>query len=301
MNNLPNNIKFLRKSIGITQGGIALHLNKASNTISNWEKGNNMPNLDELVALSKIFEVDLDTLVNIDLTVVNLSEIEAYKKNRQNVNLNVNLPVNLNAQIVNNSDNSNELNKRGNTMPIVVTMDSNERDNVVMVPTKARAGYLNGFGDPDFISHLPVYNLPGLKNGMFRMFEIEGSSMYPTLNSGDIAITRNVEQLRDIRDDRVHVIVTRSEGLVIKRVLNRLDKDGKLILKSDNYKERELYPTMVIDPEDVIEIWYCTGYISCQMRSPVEAFKKMIDIEARLSLLEHNLISNPYKDNPPTK
>lgn len=297
MNNLGKNITFLRKKNNITQSSIGLAIGKHANTISNWEHDISMPNVDELVKLSNILGITVDILIKEDLNNVHLSDI---LENPENVHLNVHLPVHLNPKKEKKPNKVEIEQNEGNRMPIVVTMDSNGRDNVVMVPSKARAGYLNGFGDPDFISHLPVYNLPGLKNGLFRMFEIEGSSMYPTLNSGDIAITRNVEQLRDIRDDRVHVIVTRSEGLVIKRVLNRLDKDGKLILKSDNYKERELYPTLVIDPEDVIEIWYCTGYISCQMRSPVEAFKKMIDIEARLSLLEHNLISNPNKDNPPT-
>jgi signal peptidase I len=118
------------------------------------------------------------------------------------------------------------------------------------------------------------------------MFEVDGLSMYPTLSSGDVVICSNVEQLQDIRDDRLHVIVTKNDGIVVKRVLNRLVKDGKVILKSDNYKDRELYPTIVVDPGDILEVWYCTGFLSRQMRPPAETYNRLIDLEARFTLLE---------------
>lgn len=155
-----------------------------------------------------------------------------------------------------------------------------------MVPVKARAGYLNGYADPEFIATLPAYRLPGLNNGTFRLFEVEGHSMIDSLNDRDIVICSNVDQLALVRDDRVHVVVTKNEGVVVKTVLNRIKTDGKLILKSENYKDREQYPAIICDPSDIIEIWYCVMYMSRYFKRSSDIFKRVSDLEARFTLLE---------------
>jgi phage repressor protein C with HTH and peptisase S24 domain len=188
--------------------------------------------------------------------------------------------------VANESENDEIIRHR---MPQVITIDTQGNENVVMVPVRARAGYLNGYSDPTFIEKLPAYRLPGLNNGTFRLFEVEGLSMYPTLHGGDLIIGQNVEQLQDVRDDRVHVIITKNDCIVVKRVLNRIKKDNKLILKSDNYKDRDMYPSIVIDPVDVIEIWYAIGFISRQMRPPAEVYNRVIDLEGRLTIMEENI------------
>ena len=72
----------------------------------------------------------------------------------------------------------------------------------------------------------------------------------------------------------------------MKRILNRIEKDGKLILKSDNYKERDFYPPIVCDPSAILEVWYATGFISRQLRPPAEMYNRVVDLEGRLTLLE---------------
>ncbi|WP_346236116.1 S24 family peptidase [Niabella insulamsoli] len=171
--------------------------------------------------------------------------------------------------------------------PVMVTVDHQGRENIVMVPVKARAGYLNGYGDPEFIQSLPAYRLPGLHNGVFRMFEVQGLSMYQTLYDKDIVIGSFVEQARDIRDDRVHILVTKDHGIVIKRVLNRVSNDGVLILKSDNYKDRHLYPPIVLHPEDILEVWYCKMRLTPQFGTP-DLYTRLVDLEGRLTLLENS-------------
>lgn len=72
MNYFRTNLKFLRKSFGITQPEIAAHVNKLPTTISNWENGLSEPSMEELIALSKFFDVRLDILILVNIQKANL-------------------------------------------------------------------------------------------------------------------------------------------------------------------------------------------------------------------------------------
>lgn len=57
-------IKMLRKQKGLTQEQIAEKFNVSSRTVSRWENGNNMPDLDILIEISDFYEVDLRELLD---------------------------------------------------------------------------------------------------------------------------------------------------------------------------------------------------------------------------------------------
>lgn len=289
MSLLSRNIKFLRKQKGLTQAEMHSQTGISNATWSNYELGNTEPNVDLLIIIAKFFGVTVDELIKENFEEGNLISKNKDQKKQQKGNLKGNVTGNLIDKKYQIEDRLSIVNDPGESlvrMPKVITVDSQGNENVIMVPVKARAGYLNGYGDQEFISTLPAYRIPGLNNGSYRIFEVEGISMYPTLNSGDLAIGKSIENLQDIRDDRVHIIVTLSDGIVIKRVLNRLNTDGKLILKSDNYKERDMFPPIVCDPANILEVWYATGYISRQMRPPAEVYNRVVDLEGRLTILE---------------
>lgn len=96
--NFGNNLKFLRKKKGITQTELGVQLERKHTSIGNWESGFNQPSLTDLVKIAIIFGISIDDLLNSDLSDVNLNSKKQTPKNRQNVNLNVNPSVNLNAQ-----------------------------------------------------------------------------------------------------------------------------------------------------------------------------------------------------------
>lgn len=262
----------------------------SASTWGNYETGFSKPGLDDLLSISKYFGITETQLLHTDLS--KLGNLISKKEDTENTkigNLIGNRTGNLSPLLVEDFSRVEEeeipLISRIR-MPQVITIDTQGNENVVLVPVRARAGYLNGYADPEFMSKLPAYRLPGLNHGSFRLFEVEGLSMHPTLHGGDLVIGQNVEQLQDVRDDRVYVVVTKNDGVVVKRCLNRIQKDGKLILKSDNYKERDIYPSMVVDPSDILEMWYATGFISRQLRPPSEMYNRLIDLEGRLTLLE---------------
>jgi len=170
-------------------------------------------------------------------------------------------------------------------MPHVVTVDNSNKNSVSLVGVRARAGYLSGYADPEYIEKLPSYSMPGLNNATFRAFEIEGVSMSPTLKPHDIVIAQWVESLSEIREDRVHIVVTKHDGIVIKRLLNRIDKYGFIIGKSDAVDNRHNYPNINIRPEDVLELWYAKLLISSDFKAPGDLFRRINDLEAGLHYL----------------
>jgi phage repressor protein C with HTH and peptisase S24 domain len=169
-------------------------------------------------------------------------------------------------------------------MPKVVTTDTTGRDNIVLVPVKAAAGYLNGYSDPDFIENLPTYNFPKIQNGTFRMFEVSGHSMFPTLHNGSYVVGQFVENwVKDIKDDRVYIIVSREDGVIVKRCLNRIKKYGNIYCKSDNRKE---YPSFPVNPEDIIEVWEYKMHLGFELSNPADLYDRVSDLEAKLYFLE---------------
>ena len=54
----------LRKERGLTQEQLAEHVGVARRTISRWETGSNMPDLDILIELSDFYDVDLRELLS---------------------------------------------------------------------------------------------------------------------------------------------------------------------------------------------------------------------------------------------
>lgn len=179
--------------------------------------------------------------------------------------------------------------KKDSVLPKVVTVDKQGRDNVVLVPNKAAAGYLTGYGDTTFIKSLPTYNLPNISNGTFRMFQVAGDSMEPTIQNQSYVIGEWKENWNeDIKDGRVYVFVIQSfeyEGILVKRALNRIEKYGNVLLKSDN----RIYGTKTFTPEEIKEVWEVKLYLSFNIPDPATIYDRMNDLEADIFELREQL------------
>ncbi|MDE6021029.1 MAG: helix-turn-helix domain-containing protein [Ruminococcus sp.] len=57
-------LKALRKEKGLTQEQFAEIVNVSSRTVSRWENGNNMPDLDVLIEISDFYEIELRELLD---------------------------------------------------------------------------------------------------------------------------------------------------------------------------------------------------------------------------------------------
>src|SRR5271154_1576330 len=127
---INDNIRSLRKQQKWTQEEFAQQLKIKRSLVGAYEEGRAEPRLELLQKMAEVFKISVDQLIGND--VVYVKEGEKYN--------------------------------RGKDVRIV-TMDSNKRDNIELVPQKAAAGYMTGFADPEFVKELPKFRLPNLTTG----------------------------------------------------------------------------------------------------------------------------------------
>jgi len=222
---INENIRFLRKELGLTQDQFAQKLDIKRSLVGAYEEGRAEPRLDLLQKMASLGGYSVDILIGREL-----SQMKPFEKKA------------LHSKDV-----------------VVVTVDEQSRNNIELVPVRAAAGYLNGYADPEYIRELPRFKLPILKQGTYRAFEISGDSMLPIV-PGTIVIGELVEDLNSIKNGKPYVLVTSREGIVFKRVFNYLQESGKLFLVSDNRQ----YAPYQIDGGEVIEVWSAKAYISVE-------------------------------------
>lgn len=226
MSNISSNLKYLRKQKGLTQQQFADQLEIKRSLVGAYEEDRAEPKYELLKKFASFYELSMDELVN--------EKIDDKWKRKPK-------PDSSNLRILS------------------ISVDQHDRENIELVPVKASAGYLNGYADPEFISELPKFNLPIFKQGTYRAFEIKGDSMLP-LPSGTIIIGEYVENWSDVKTGETYVIISRSEGVVYKRLGSRFREGKGIKLISDN----NVYEPYTIAPDEILEIWKAKAYISTQ-------------------------------------
>lgn len=218
---LAYNLKYLRQKHKISQSELAESMSLPRTTLGDYERGKTEPNIAMLIKLADYFELKIDDLI------------------RQNL-----------------SHQDLEILKNKDFRVLAITVDQENRGNIELVDTKAEAGYLDSYQDPEYIRDLPKIHFPSIPHGTFRGFEIRGDSMLP-IEPGSIIICQYVERLSQVKDENTYIIVSKQDGLVYKRV--RQDKKNKqLTLISDN----DSYLPYSIDYEDISELWSYYAHLS---------------------------------------
>ncbi|MDV7188040.1 helix-turn-helix domain-containing protein [Lutibacter sp. TH_r2] len=226
MNKLTTNIKHLRALKGLTQEQFAKEFNVPRSRISSYEEDRATPPVDFLIELSNFFNIPIDALIKNDLT----------------------------------STSEDSFIKIGNERVLFpITVDSENEELIEIVPEEASAGYLRGYSDPEYIEHLNKIKLPFLPTGTHRAFPIKGDSMLP-VKSGSYIVARFIENVNYINNGKTYIILSKSEGMVYKRVFKQIEEHNMLLMVSDNKK----YDPYYLPVQDVLEIWEFTCSINTQ-------------------------------------
>ncbi len=122
--------------------------------------------------------------------------------------------------------------------PDIANEDSEPYKNGLSKIPYVSVGAIAGFGNSDFsIAEQDVkdyYVIPKFKDRKIDfMIEVSGSSMYPKYNSGDVVACRIINESNFIQWNKVHVIATTEQGILIKR-LRKSTISGCLLAISDN-------------------------------------------------------------------
>jgi len=124
------------------------------------------------------------------------------------------------------------------------------RGDIPFVPVKAAAGYLAGYADPEFVDELNTFTLPMLTGGDYRAFEIIGDSMMP-IQSGSVIVGEKIENLEEVKTNNTYVVISKTDGIVYKRILKNNRQKNKYTLVSDNPS----YQPYMVNAEDIVEVW----------------------------------------------
>ncbi|MBT8273458.1 MAG: helix-turn-helix domain-containing protein [Bacteroidia bacterium] len=226
MRKIQANIRHLRVLKNFSQEQFAEELGWTRSVIGSYEEGRSEPSIERLIDLSNYFNIPIDILVKNDLRLAkDTSFIDVGNKR-------VLFPI---------------------------TVDEANEDLIEIIPAKASAGYLQGYADPEYIEQLQKIKLPFLPTGTHRAFPIKGDSMLP-VKDGAFVVAKYIEDINELKDGRTYIVLTKDDGLVYKRVYNRIEEEQSLILHSDN----KLYAPYRVKIKDVLELWEFTCCINTQ-------------------------------------
>jgi len=217
MARIAKNIRHLRSLKNLTQQELAFKLNITKARLGSYEEGRSEPPAEMLIKFSNYFHLSIDALLRGDLTKTNLDGLMKIGNNRL-------------------------------LFPVLINEDNNEE--IELITMKASAGYLNGYADPEYIERLQLIKLPFLPAGKHRAFPIKGDSM-PPLCDGSFVVCKFVESFNEIKDGATYVLLTKSEGIVYKRITKKPGRKDILTLISDN----KAYQPYDVKASDILEMW----------------------------------------------
>jgi transcriptional regulator with XRE-family HTH domain len=251
---LAQNLKYLRNKNKLSQKELADAMGLPRTTLGDYERGNTEPNIATLIKLADFFKLKIDDML---------------RKNLSHQDL----------EILKNKD----------LRVLAITVDDQNEGNIELVETKAEAGYLESFQNPEYIKDLPRIRFPSIPQGTYRGFQIQGDSMLP-MEPGSIIICTYVEKLREIKDEQTYIVVSKSAGVVYKRVRNDANKN-QLILISDN----EAYLPYTIDYDEIDELWRYYAHLSFSDNK--QSFHTMLeekigDIQQKLTSIHQTIVPN---------
>lgn len=248
----PQRIVMLRELLQLSQVKFAEKINISQGALSQIESGKSQISMDTLRNLSTELNVNCNWVVNGVGKIFRDNEIPEEK-----------VPI----------------------QKVLVEVKREDQPLIPLVGEEAHAGYIEGHEDPEFIKKLKLYQIPGYENGNYRLFEIEGESMLPTIYPGEIVICEITEDKTSIENGTLCVLITK-EGIVAKRVYYYDNDDQLLILKSDNSK----FKTYSIDSRKILEIWKIKGKItSVFIESGLVDAKRMEKLENDLEMLKREV------------
>ncbi len=192
--------------------------------VASYEQGRSSPPVEILIALSNYFNLPIDVLIKNDLT--SATDTSFIKIGNQRI-----------------------------LFPIKVNEDND--DMIEIIPTDASAGYLRGYTDPEYIETLNDLKLPFLPTGKHRAFPIKGDSMLP-IKSGSFIIAKYLENISDLNSGSTYIVLTYNDGLVYKRVYDKIEEHQCLLMVSDNKK----YDPYYVPAEEILELWEFTCHIN---------------------------------------
>ena len=233
------NLQRLRKLESLSQKELAEKLGITRSSLSGYELGTTDMPISLIIEISSHFNISIDLFLKADFH--NYDNDEELKSFLSDFDLN------------------------GNKLRILsTTINTDNEDNIELVPLEAKAGYQNGYADPDYIKVLPTFQLPFLsKQSKYRSFPISGDSM-PPVEDGSFVTAEYLQNWNMIKDGAPYIIITKDDGIVFKIAYNQIFEKRGLLLCSTNPD----YEPYFVPVNEIHEVWKFVNYISSELPEP---------------------------------
>ena len=216
------NIKHLRKSKKLTQGDLSDFIGAKTTSLSNWEVGSALPELEKLIAISNYFGISVENMLLVPFEEWDTTNNHASSHNYAN-------------------DPERKYFRSG----------------IPLIPAEAMAGLPNGDVQVNDYEIKDRYVIPDFKNaGVDFLIRASGSSMYPKYSNGDVLACKRITELNFIQWGKVYILDT-NQGPIIKRMFKSPTPEN-IECRSDN---KEHYPPFEIRKADIRSVAIVIGVI----------------------------------------
>lgn len=265
------NIRILRTKMGLTQEKFAELLGVKRSLIGAYEEGRAFPPANNLMKLSKVFNVSLDELVNVSFE----NKIK-------------------NTQIRDEEGTLFFSGERTETQPSKVNFEASYGN---FDPTEEKKSDSRGIpyiksvlfekyiSNPDFgqlSDGLPYLQLPFLSKSNLTAFD----SPNDFLIENSILICEKLNDKYYFQEGQNYLLVTRNHGFIYRRIYNQLNFKGVYLASSD----KSGIQSLEISAVDVKEIWKIEAYFSKNLPQPSPSLegirRKIEDLKTEIDFMD---------------
>jgi transcriptional regulator with XRE-family HTH domain len=276
MSIISENIKYLRRLNGLTQEQFSRRIGVKRPSVGAYEEARAVPPIELLKHIAKLFGYTVDELVKTDI-----------RRLKRTPDLDLNFDTKREEEIVEPAPigdilkefmqkeppKSESINQhfQQNTVNNYQKVESNNFiGGVVYVKKSSFSEYLTKFKDDNFIKNLPTCQFPNLPIGNYRAFEAGDDFAF----EGAFLVGLLAKNWFEIQDGQNYILVTRTHGIIHRRVYNQGKIKGTLLLSSDNHR----FPTIEISVNEVLEAYQVVSFYSTKLPEPSISFEKMTNL-----------------------
>lgn len=255
------NIRILRTKMGLTQEKFAELLGVKRSLIGAYEEGRAFPPANNLLKLSKVFNVSLDDLVSVSFeNKIRNNQMRdeegtlffsGEKKDTRLANLNF----------------ESSFEKFGTSGE-----KKSDKKGIPYINSVLFEKYILNSDFGRYSQELPHLQLPFLSGTNLMAFDAPGDFLI----ENSILICEKIQDKNYFPEGQNHLLVTKSQGFLYRRIYNQLNFKGVYLVSSD----KTGIPSLEISMTDVKEIWKIEAYFSKNLPQPslsLEGIRRKID------------------------
>ncbi|MDP5121398.1 MAG: helix-turn-helix transcriptional regulator [Spirosomaceae bacterium] len=297
MSIVSQNIKYLRRTNGLTQEQFASRIGIKRSLVGAYEEARANPPLDKLKIIANTFKITVDALIKHDIrklretpdmafefekekSAVPIRDVAADFLNKIQPTLEAPRPR---PSIFEDSRPESRVESTGTfNRPEIAVVNNNryqqtevtspkvgmaKPNEFVIISLHQQVPYINNIDNKSFVERLETYRLPQISGNFLRGFELGND--FPIRSS--VVIGQRFSNINNVVDGTAYILVTKSSGIIYRRVYNQLKIKNKLLLSSDihNILSQEILEN------DILELWEVVGYYSTILPKPNPSLEKI--------------------------